>query len=148
MSKRSSMQHHPIIAFFVGVVFALGLGVSGMTDPARVQGFLDVAGAWNPSLMLVMVGAIAVHLAGYRLLVRRRVRPLFGERFALPSLRTVDRRLLAGAALFGVGWGLAGLCPGPALVSLVTASSSIAIFVAMMLVGMGLHSAVHRRRGS
>lgn len=136
---------HALVAFVAGLIFAVGLGIAGMTDPQRVLGFLDVTGAWNPSLMLVMVGAILVYLAGYRGIVGRRARPIFGERFALPSARDVDRRLLAGAALFGVGWGLAGLCPGPALVSVVTTSSSILIFVATMLVGMGLHSLVHRR---
>lgn len=138
---------HPIIALLVGVVFALGLGISGMTRPEKVLGFLDLGGAWDPSLALVMVGAIAVHLVGYRLIVRRRARPIFGERFGIPSLRGVDRRLLAGAALFGVGWGLGGLCPGPALVSLASGSSSILIFVAAMLAGMRLYSALPRRVG-
>lgn len=136
----------PAIALAVGLLFAIGLGIAGMTRPDKVLAFLDVTGAWDPSLALVMFGAVAVHLVGFRLVIRRRARPIFGARFELPSPRGVDRRLLAGAALFGVGWGLVGLCPGPALVSIARGSSSILIFVAAMLAGMGLHAALTRPR--
>jgi hypothetical protein len=116
-------------------LFGLGLLVSGMTDPAKVLGFLDVtSGVWDPSLALVMAGAIGVHAVGLRLV--RRARPVWAERFAAPPPRTVDGRLLAGAAIFGVGWGLGGVCPGPAFVAGAAASSSSALFVVGLLLGL------------
>lgn len=124
-----------LAAFAAGVIFALGLGISGMTQPSKVIGFLDLAGRWDPSLALVMVGAIAVHAAAVRL-IRRRPRPLLGERFDVPSRADVDARLLAGAAVFGIGWGLAGYCPGPAVTSTVSGLAAPLIFTASMLAGM------------
>ncbi len=103
--------------FVGGFVFALGLGISGMTDADKVLGFLNLAGDWDPALAFVMVGAIGVHLILYRLIVRR-PSPLFGDRFHLPTRRDISPRLLTGAAIFGVGWGMGGFCPGPGLVSL------------------------------
>jgi len=131
-----------IAAFAGGLVFALGLGISGMTDANKVIGFLNLAGAWDPSLAFVMVGAIGVHLGLYRLTLRRR-RPLFGDTFHIPPRRDINPRLVGGAALFGVGWGLGGFCPGPGLVSLAGFGSSAAVFVVFMLLGMGLHRLVH-----
>lgn len=123
----------------VGLVFGLGILVSGMSDPAKVLGFLDVAsiarGAWDPSLALVMVGAIAVALPGYRLVLRA-PRPHFDTRFHLPTARELDARLFVGAALFGIGWGMVGLCPGPALTSLAVGGREPLLFVVAMLVGM------------
>lgn len=121
------------IAFFCGVVFAVGLGLAGMTAPAKVIGFLHVTGAWDPSLALVMLGAIGVHVW-----------------FALrggqaPAPGGVDARLLAGAALFGIGWGIAGYCPGPAVVSLVTLSPDVLAFVGAMLAGMLVHHRIASR---
>ena len=127
-----------------GVLFGIGLVISGLTLPAKVVGFLDVAGAWDPSLAFVMGGAIAVHFVAYRL-VPRMPSPLFGGSFPLPSRRDVDTPLLAGAALFGVGWGLAGFCPGPGLVSLPAAGARALVFVAAMLAGMGLYRFVFAR---
>jgi uncharacterized protein len=122
------------LAFVAGIVFALGLGVSGMTDPEKIIGFLDVAGRWDPSLALVMVGAIGVH-AGVARWALRAPRPLWSNTFALPRRRDIDPSLVAGAALFGLGWGAAGYCPGPALVDLAAPSPSQVMFVAAMLAG-------------
>ena len=123
--------------FGIGVLFALGLGLSGMTLPRKVIGFLDLFGAWDPALALVMVGAIGVYATGLRLGVGRG-RPLLAETFRLPERTDIDARLLGGAGLFGVGWGLAGFCPGPALVTTAAGVRPSLIFVASMLVGMGL----------
>lgn len=128
-----------IAHFAIGLVFGLGLLVSGMTNPAKVLAFLDVAalfrGTWDPSLALVMAGAIAVTLPGYRLVLRRR-QPLLAERFQLPSVTQLDSRIVVGPALFGIGWGLAGLCPGPLLASLAFGDRATLLFGAAMLAGM------------
>lgn len=124
-----------LTAFVTGVIFAIGLGVAGMTLPQKVQAFLDVAGAWDPSLALVMIGAIAVYMPAHWLIVRRE-RPVLESRFSLPSARELEPRLLVGAGLFGVGWGLSGLCPGPATVAVVTLKPEIVAFFASMLAGM------------
>ena len=123
-----------VTAFAAGVVFAIGLGVAGMTQPAKVIGFLDFTGAWDPSLAYVMAAALAVTFVAYRAILRLRG-PLLGSEFHLPTRKEVSFRLVAGAAIFGVGWGLAGLCPGPALVALVTAAPSVLLFVAAMTAG-------------
>lgn len=124
-----------LVAFFSGLIFALGLGVSGMTHPAKVVGFLDVLGDWDPSLALVMVGAIGVY-AAVGVVARRMGEPWFAERFHWPTRQDVDARLLGGAAIFGVGWGLAGYCPGPGVVALASGAGGPAIFVASMLAGI------------
>jgi uncharacterized membrane protein YedE/YeeE len=126
-------------ALGAGLSFGAGLVLSGMTRPAKVLAFLDVFGEWDPSLAFVMAGAIAVHALGYRL-VRRRRRPLGGDRFHVPERGVIDRRLLAGAALFGVGWGLAGYCPGPAVVALASGSLGVAVFALGFLVASSLGS--------
>ena len=122
-------------AFTVGLLFGLGLLVSGMANPAKVLAFLDVTGRWDPSLALVMAGAVAVSAAGY-LVARRGRRPLLSPRLEIPTRRDLDLRLIAGAAIFGVGWGLAGLCPGPALTILTVVPAQAATFVAAMVLGM------------
>ena len=124
-------------ALGAGALFGVGLGVAGMTSPAKVQAFLDFFGDWDPSLALVMVGAIAVHVLG-RLVVRRSA-PLFDTRFHLPTRNDLDRPLVLGAALFGVGWGLGGFCPGPGIVSLASGTLDAVVFVGAMAVGMALH---------
>lgn len=127
-----------LAALFVGILFGAGLALSDMINPARVQAFLDVAGAWDPSLLFVMGAAIIPSAIGY--LVRRRMdRPLLAETFSIPEGRTLDRPLLIGAALFGIGWGLAGFCPGPALAGLVFGLWQPWLFVAAMLAGMVAH---------
>ena len=128
-------------AIAAGLLFGAGLLLSGMARPAKVLGFLDVFGDWDPSLAWVMFGAIGVHALGYRL-VRRRAVPLADERFWVPERRKLDARLLFGAALFGVGWGLAGYCPGPALVSLASAAPGVLVFVLALVLGSKLTSAL------
>jgi uncharacterized membrane protein YedE/YeeE len=134
-----------VAAFAAGALFAVGLAVSGMTKPSKVTGFLDVAGAWDASLAFVMIGAIGVHLVGQRL-VRRRSRPLFDVRFYLPTRKDLDRRLVLGAALFGVGWGLGGFCPGPGIVAAGGGGIGAIVFVLGMTLGMILEQAVARGR--
>jgi uncharacterized membrane protein YedE/YeeE len=120
-----------------GLVFGIGLILSGMTDPSKVIGFLDLAGDWDPSLGFVMAGAIAVGVIAFRLAGSRQ-QSLLGEVMRLPTARHIDRRLVLGGLAFGAGWGLAGFCPGPALVSLATGSSQALIFVIAMLAGMAI----------
>lgn len=122
-------------AFGSGLLFGLGLLLAGMADPAKVQAFLDLAGAWDPSLMLVMGGGVAVSAVGYAW-ARRRQRTAFGTPLHVPQGRSVDRRLLAGSLLFGIGWGLAGICPGPAMVLL--AQGKALWFGGAMFAGMAL----------
>ena len=134
-----------LTAFFAGLVFGLGLVVSGMANPAKVLGFLDLAGKWDPSLALVMGGAIGVGVAGFAIAGRRRL-TLLGEPMALPKARAIEPRLLAGALLFGVGWALAGFCPGPAIVALGAAQAKAFLFVAAMLAGMAAYEWLERAR--
>jgi uncharacterized protein len=134
-----------VAAFAAGLVFGIGLIISGMTDPGKVIGFLDIAGKWDPSLAFVMGGAILVGFFAFAF-ARRRVRTFFGGAMHLPSNRDVDNRLVGGSLLFGVGWGLAGYCPGPALVSFGSGQEKAAIFVAAMLAGMLVYHALERMR--
>jgi uncharacterized membrane protein YedE/YeeE len=131
-----------------GLVFGAGLALSDMTNPAKIQNFLDFLGTWDPSLALVMAGALAVSALGFRI-ARRRGHPLLAARFAMPSRRDLDPELLVGSALFGVGWGLGGLCPGPSLAGLLQGVGGVYVFVAAMLVGVVLHRWVYAplRRG-
>jgi uncharacterized membrane protein YedE/YeeE len=116
-------------------MFGLGLGISGMTDADKVVGFLDVFGDWDPSLAFVMVGAIAVHLVLYRVILKR-ASPLYSGKFRIPTSKDIDARLVFGAALFGVGWGLGGVCPGPGLVSGAALTTEALVFIAAMIGGM------------
>jgi uncharacterized membrane protein YedE/YeeE len=128
-----------VLQFAIGLIFGLGLLISGMSDPAKVLNFLDLAGiasgTWDPSLAFVMAGAVAVTFAGYRWILRR-PRPLLAEKFHLPGKRELDLRIIAGPAIFGVAWGLAGFCPGPAFTALGFGSRAAVMFVAAMLIGM------------
>jgi len=135
-----------VTAWLAGLVFGFGLMLSGMASPAKVLGFLDIAGAWDPSLALVMAGAIAVGLVAFAW-AGRRPATLLGAPMALPAARHIDRRLVGGSLLFGVGWGLAGFCPGPALVALGMGLPKAAVFVVAMLAGMGVFELLERRRG-
>jgi uncharacterized membrane protein YedE/YeeE len=128
-----------VLQFAIGLLFGLGLVIAGMSDPAKVLNFLDIAaipaGTWDPSLAFVMAGAIAVTVVGFRL-VFNRPQPIFGERFHLPTANELDARIISGPAIFGVGWGLAGFCPGPAFTALGGGTTAALSFVAAMLTGM------------
>lgn len=130
------MKAH-IAAGFAGFIFAIGLGISGMTNPQIVQGFLDPFGSWNPSLVGVMAGAILVFSITYRFIIKRHG-PLWEKHFYLPAKKNIDARLIVGSSLFGLGWGWAGICPGPGIASLITGNLSFFVFVATMLIGMKL----------
>lgn len=132
------------ISFITGLIFALGLGMSGMTKTHVVKGFLDILGSWNLNLVGVMVGAIMVHSIAFHF-IKKRKSPIFDSKFYLPTKKDIDKRLLTGSAIFGLGWGWAGICPGPGLVSLVSGQASIFVFVAAMMVGMGLFKLIEKR---
>jgi uncharacterized membrane protein YedE/YeeE len=134
---------HVFIALIVGLVFGIGLIVSGMTDPSKVIGFLDLAGLWDPSLGFVMGGAILVGIVAFRF-AGRRERSLLGDAMRLPTATHIDRRLVLGGLAFGIGWGLAGYCPGPALASLASGSLKPLIFSAAMLLGMVIFALLER----
>lgn len=138
-----------ITEFLVGLLFGLGLILAGMTDPGKVLGFLDLAGAWDPSLAFVMGGAIGVGLFAFAL-ARTRTRAFLGNAMQLPNRRDIDGPLIVGSVVFGVGWGLAGFCPGPALVSAGAGQQQAWVFMLAMLAGMAVHelSANPRRRGA
>ena len=138
-------MRHILPGLLVGLLFGAGLALSGMIDPARVLGFLDVAGAWDPTLALVLGGALLPSALSYAL-VRRMKRPLMAGEFCIPQNRAVETRLLAGAALFGAGWGLVGLCPGPAIAGLVLGQWPAWLFVAAMIAGMWLQRLFADRR--
>lgn len=125
-------------AFLSSLLFGLGLGISGMTIPAKVIGFLDITGHWDPSLALVMVGAIAVHSLSFRWITRRKS-PIFTEYFEIPTKRKIDFKLIVGSLLFGIGWGLGGFCPGPAIVSSVAGLKTVYVFLSSMIAGVYLH---------
>ena len=132
------------LALIAGLIFGLGLIVSGMSDPSKVLGFLDLAGAWDPSLAFVMGGAIAVGTIAFSLAARRRD-SLLGDVMRIPTATDIDTRLVLGGLLFGVGWGLAGYCPGPALTGLLTGGLKPTIFIIAMLAGMAIFEVVEQR---
>ena len=134
---------HILMALIVGLVFGIGLIVAGMTDPSKVQGFLDLGGAWDPSLAFVMGGAILVGSIAFRF-AGWRERSLLGEAMRLPGAKQIDRRLVLGALAFGAGWGLAGYCPGPALASLASGGAKPLVFTLAMLAGMGIFELLER----
>lgn len=133
-----------VSAFLIGVLFGLGLAVSEMINPARVIGFLDVAGRWDATLLLVMGGAVTVTVIGFPLVLRR-ARPVLASEFNLPTKTQIDFPLIGGAIVFGIGWGLAGFCPGPAIAALATGSLSVIAFVVAMLVGQWLATLLQKR---
>lgn len=138
-----------LIALAAGLLFGVGLAVSGMFDPAKVLGFLDLAsfaaGGWDPSLALVMTGALIVTLPAFQI-ARRRRQPLAAAQFQAPAAGAVDRKLMLGALLFGIGWGLVGYCPGPALAALAFGAAGTLVFAAAMVAGMLLHDLGRQRR--
>lgn len=133
-----------IIAFIVGLIFAMGLGISGMTQTQVVRGFLDVFGDWNYSLIGVMGGAIFVHSILFYF-IKKKGSPLLDTKFHLPTRKDLDWRLIAGAAIFGLGWGWAGICPGPGIVAMTSGDTNIITFVLFMLVGMGVFKLVENK---
>lgn len=135
---------HSILSLVVGFLFSLGLGVSGMTEPQRVIGFLDIFGSWDPSLLFVMFGAIGVHLITYRI-IRKRHSPLILKEWHVPTKKDLTPSLVIGSSFFGMGWGLAGLCPGPALVSLASFEIRPVVFILSMLVGMFIFQVLNRK---
>jgi uncharacterized protein len=134
-----------LFAFIAGLVFGLGLIVAGMANPAKILGFLDLTGKWDPSLALVMVGAITVGFVAFAL-ARRRTMSALGLPMQLPTSRSIDARLIAGSVMFGLGWGLAGFCPGPAIVALGAGYLKAVVFTVAMLAGMALFEIVERTR--
>jgi uncharacterized protein len=128
------MKH--VSALFIGMVFGLGIAISGMANPAKVQNFFDIAGTWDPSLMFVMGGALAVAAVGYRLVFNAAKHPLIDSEFHLPVSHVIDRQLVGGAAVFGIGWGIAGFCPGGAIPALGLGRSETLIFLAAMIAGI------------
>ena len=136
-----------LASLLAGLVFGLGLIVSGMADPAKVLGFLDLGGAWDPSLAFVMAGAIGVGVIAFAL-AKKRARSWLGQPMRLPTARDIDRRLVVGSTLFGIGWGVAGFCPGPGLVALGMGEAKALVFVVAMLTGMALFEWLEPRLGS
>ncbi len=132
------------ISFFSGLLFSFGLGISGMTQPHIVRGFLDVFGHWDPRLIGVMAGAIAVHAIAYRLILKRNA-PVFETSFQIPTNKKIDLRLILGASIFGIGWGWVGICPGPGLVAVASGDFRFILFVGALLVGMLTFQFVERR---
>lgn len=124
-----------LVTYIIGLVFGLGISISGMANPAKVLNFFDVAGTWNPSLAFVMGGALVVALIGYRLVLKRPA-PVLAQEFQVPTGRTIDARLIGGSAIFGIGWGIAGFCPGAALPALGTGRIEVLIFVAAAATGI------------
>lgn len=133
-----------LAALLVGFVFALGLGISGMTQPQKVIGFLDLFGKWDPSLMFVMVGAIAVHFVTYKI-IRKKSSPLLSQGWHVPTKKDITPALVIGSFVFGIGWGLGGFCPGPAITSLASFTSAPVIFVISMFVGMWIFRIVDKK---
>ena len=125
-----------ISIFAIGLIFGVGISISGMANPAKVINFFDIAGSWDPSLMFVMGGALITTFIGYRLVLPRPSGPIFESKFQLPTATDLDARLIGGSAIFGIGWGIAGFCPGGALPALGTGRSEVFIFVAALIVGI------------
>lgn len=144
MQKNPQARREQAFALAAGLLFGLGLAISGMSDADKVQNFLDLFGNWDPSLAVVMAAALAVALPGYRLALRR-ARPVCATAFQLPDKRSIDAPLLIGAALFGIGWGLAGYCPGPAVANLARLSGEALVFLPAMLAGSWLYGRWQQR---
>lgn len=132
-----------ISSFIAGLIFGLGLIFSGMTNPAKVIGFLDVTGKWDPSLVFVMLGAISVSFFAFRI-AKKREYSLLGAKISLPTMQDIDVKLITGASVFGIGWAIAGYCPGPAIASLLTTSKDAGTFVLAMLVGMAIFEVIQK----
>lgn len=138
---------HLIVAYIIGLVFGTGIALSGMANPAKVLNFFDIAGSWDPSLVFVMGGALITTFIGYRLVLDRSA-PVLAKAFQVPAIRTIDARLLGGSAVFGVGWGIAGFCPGGALPALGTGRWEVFAFAAAVVVGIYIARFLQSRVGS
>ncbi len=132
-----------ISSLIIGLIFALGLGISGMTNPERIIGFLDIFGDWNPSLVFVMIGALAVHAPLYRM-IRKTQSPVFAKKFQVPSRSDISFQLILGSILFGLGWGLVGYCPAPAITAIASLSPEPILFVGAMIMGMLIYRSIER----
>jgi uncharacterized membrane protein YedE/YeeE len=124
-----------LVGIFTGVLFSIGLSVSGMVNPNKVLGFLDIAGQWDPALIFVMAGGVLVNSILFKFILKRK-NPLFGQSFSLPTSKDIDKRLIIGSALFGIGWGIGGICPGPGLANLFTLNPKVVVFVVFLVLGM------------
>ena len=138
------MQRHHLSAYITGLLFGFGLLLSGLANPAKILGFLDLAGSWDPSLMLVMGGAVGVGLIAFTV-AKRRERSLLGEPMRLPTHEAIEKRVIVGSLGFGIGWGLAGFCPGPSLVALGTGAPKAIVFVVAMLAGMAVFELLQKK---
>ncbi|NDV85468.1 YeeE/YedE family protein [Aurantimonas aggregata] len=138
----------PLLGFLAGLLFGVGLVVAGMSDPAKVLNFLDIFGRWDPSLAFVMGGAAVTTFIGYRVVLSRLQRPLILAEFQIPTRQDIDRDLLVGAAIFGIGWGIGGFCPGPAWTSLALGAPGTLIFLPAMLAGMAIATLLRERRAA
>jgi uncharacterized membrane protein YedE/YeeE len=139
--KQDKLFAYGLAAFITGLLFGGGLTISGMVNPEKILSFLDVFGTWDPALIFVMLGALLITIPGFQW-IQRKGQPFFALRFMLPQIKEIDKKLLAGAAIFGVGWGLVGLCPGPALTALVTLNLDLILFVIAVIVGMSIHKMI------
>ena len=124
-----------LVGIFTGVLFSIGLSVSGMVNPNKVLGFLDIAGNWDPALIFVMAGGVLVNTVLFKFILKRK-NPLFDQSFSLPTSKDIDKRLIVGSALFGIGWGIGGICPGPGLANLFTLNPKVVVFVVFLVLGM------------
>lgn len=137
-----------IVSLIAGFLFGLGMMVSGMVDPAKVIGFLNIFGHWDPSLAFVMGGALMVFAPGYFLLVKKQPKPVLADTFCLSENQKLDKKLIGGSALFGIGWGLAGICPGPAVTALGSGAATVSMFVLSMIAGMFLVNQLTERKAA
>ena len=136
------MNKKLLLSFFSGLIFSIGLGVSGMTNPDKVKGFLDIFGKWEADLAFVMGSALFISIISYQI-VNRMKKPIFEKSFAIPNNKNIDYKLIIGSALFGLGWGISGFCPGPAMASIVTFKSEVIIFVASMFTGFFIYNKIY-----
>jgi len=136
--KQGKAFAYTLVAFGTGLLFGVGLTISEMVNPEKILSFLDIFGEWNPALVFVMIGALLITIPGFQL-VKGKEQPFFALKFLLPDKTLIDKKLLGGAMLFGIGWGMVGLCPGPAVTALVTLRPEVFLFVAAMIIGMFCH---------
>ena len=135
-----------IFSLFAGILFAIGLGISQMTDPTKVIGFLSITDNWDPSLAFVMGGAMGIYLLGYKLLLPSAKKPIFSNQFDIPNLKLIDKQLVMGSGIFGIGWGMSGFCPGPGITSIVTGNPESIVFVGSIIIGVIFYHLLFKSR--